>query len=111
MEKKRKHGGKRPGAGRPPKAEEARVIYDMDKYCAPAEFWGILYNLVRQGDRAAIKLWANYRFGMPAQAIDVSMTDKEVTINIEWDKNETFVHTATKAALKSAEGSGGGEEV
>lgn len=35
----------------------------------------------------------------------------EIKINVEWDEDTKFIHTTSKAALKSGEGTKGGEEV
>ena len=65
-------GGYREGAGRKPKAYEIQLIEQMDSILAPAEAWEALANLVRANDPAAIKLWLNYRFGMPKQQIEAT---------------------------------------
>lgn len=67
-----KHGGARPGAGRKRKEAEMAIIEAMDGYCAPNEFWGKLWAKVESGDMKAIALWANYRFGMPKQNVEMS---------------------------------------
>lgn len=65
-----KHGGKRKGAGRKPKADEVKIIESMDAVGVPEKFWELLWKKCEKGDVQALKLWANYRFGMPRQAID-----------------------------------------
>lgn len=76
MEDKRKNnGGARPGAGRKPKADELTTIENMNKALAPADAWKALVSRVNEGDVQAIKLWLNYRFGMPKQSMDIKTTD------------------------------------
>lgn len=68
----RKNNRGTPGnkGGRPPKADELKLIEQMDALAAPAEVWESLLKLVRKGDVQACKLWLAYRFGQPKQSID-----------------------------------------
>jgi hypothetical protein len=71
MEDGRKNnGGAREGAGRRPKADEIKVIEQMDAVMVPEEVWQSLAKLVRARDTTAIKTWLQYRFGMPKQIIE-----------------------------------------
>jgi hypothetical protein len=56
--------------GRPPKADEIKLIESMDAIAAPQSVWEALYKRVKDGDTTAIKTWLQYRFGMPKQTID-----------------------------------------
>ena len=40
-----KNGGARPGAGRPPKADEIKIIEQMDAIAVPAKIWKALLDL------------------------------------------------------------------
>lgn len=81
MEDKRKNnGGARPGAGRKPKADELTVIENMDRALVPAEAWQALASRVKEGDVNAIRLWLNYRFGMPKQTIDSSVRVSNINL-------------------------------
>lgn len=60
--------------GRPPKADEIKIIEAMDAIAAPAKVWEALFRKVEEGDTQAIKTWLNYRFGMPKQTIDQNNT-------------------------------------
>jgi hypothetical protein len=60
-------GGAREGAGRKPKADEIKVIEQMDAVATPSEAWQALWAKCVEGDTQAIKTWLNYRFGMPVQ--------------------------------------------
>ena len=70
------HGGSRRGAGRKPKADEIKLIEQMDAIAAPSEAWAALWGKVQEGDTQAIKTWLEYRFGKPKQQLDVT-TDGE----------------------------------
>jgi hypothetical protein len=78
------NGGARPGAGRPTKADEIKVIEQMDAVAVPEKIWKALLNRCESGDAQAIKTWLNYRFGMPRQQIDVTTQGEKVTPPIEW---------------------------
>ena len=80
------NGGARPGAGRKPKAEEIKIIEQMDAIAVPAQAWQALWNLCEEGDTQAVKTWLNYRFGMPKQNIDITTQGEKVTPPIEWIK-------------------------
>jgi len=51
--------------GRPPKADEIKVIEAMDAVMIPEEAWKNLAKLVQDGDVQAIKTWLAYRYGQP----------------------------------------------
>jgi hypothetical protein len=83
------NGGARPGAGRKPKADEIKLIEQMDAIAAPEEAWEALWNLCKVGDASAIKTWLNYRFGMPKQKIDMDIDGQIVTPPIKWIDGNT----------------------
>ena len=56
--------------GRPPKADEIKVIEAMDAVMIPEEAWKNLAKLVQDGDVQAIKTWLAYRYGQPKKTID-----------------------------------------
>jgi hypothetical protein len=49
------NGGARPGAGRKPKADEIKIIEQMDAIAVPEEAWQALWNRCKDGDIQAIK--------------------------------------------------------
>jgi len=63
--------------GRPPKADEIKVIEQMDAVMAPIEVWQALAAKVEIGDVNATKTWLNYRYGMPKQQVE------QTNVNIE----------------------------
>lgn len=75
------HGGKRPNSGRKPKADEIKLIEQMDAIAAPAEVWQKLYDKCSEGDVAAIKTWLGYRFGMPKQSVDHTSDGQHLFMN------------------------------
>lgn len=81
-------GGFIPGSGRKPKADEIKVIEQMDAIAVPQDAWRALWNKCQDGDIQAIKCWLNYRFGMPKQQIDVTTQGDKVTPPIEWLKGK-----------------------
>ena len=56
--------------GRPPKADEIKVIEAMDAVMIPEEAWKNLAKLVQDGDVQAINTWLAYRYGQPKKTID-----------------------------------------
>ncbi len=61
-------------AGRKPKADEIKIIEQMDAVAAPEHAWKALWNKCIEGDTQALKTWLGYRFGMPKQAVDNTVT-------------------------------------
>ena len=81
-------GGFRPNSGRQPKADEIKVIEQMDAVAVPEKIWKALLDRCENGDTQAIKTWLNYRFGMPKQTVDVTSLGEKVTPPIEWLKSK-----------------------
>jgi NADPH-dependent ferric siderophore reductase len=80
------HGGVREGAGRKPKADEIKIIEQMDAVALPEKAWKALWLKCEEGDTQAIKTWLNYRYGMPKQSIDHTTQGDSITPPIEWVK-------------------------
>jgi hypothetical protein len=81
-------GGYIPGSGRKPKADEIKIIEQMDAIAVPEDAWRALWEKCQDGDIQAIKCWLNYRFGMPKQVVDVTTQGEKVTPPIEWISNK-----------------------
>jgi hypothetical protein len=64
------HGGPRPNSGRKPKADEIRLVEQMDSILAPDDVWIKIAELVAGGDIQAMKLWVEYRYGKAKQSVD-----------------------------------------
>jgi len=65
-----KRGGIREGSGRKPKAAEIALAEKMDLVAPCEQVLTALYHKVLEGDTQAIKLWLNYRLGMPVQRVE-----------------------------------------
>ena len=79
---RRENGGARPGAGRKPKADEIKLIEQMDAVMVPLEVWQALAAKVESGDVQAQKTWLSYRYGMPKQMIEqtnINIEEKDLT--------------------------------
>jgi hypothetical protein len=81
-------GGYIAGSGRKPKADEIKIIEQMDAIAVPEDAWRALWEKCQDGDIQAIKCWLNYRFGMPKQVVDVTTLGEKVTPPIEWIKSK-----------------------
>ena len=81
------NGGYRPGSGRKPKADEIKIIEQMDAVAVPESAWKALWRKCEEGDTQAIKTWLNYRFGMPKQQVDVTTQGEKINKPIEWIKS------------------------
>ena len=79
-----KNGGKREGAGRPPKILEVKLIESMDRIAVPDEIWKALLYKIKEGDVQAMKLWLSYRLGLPKQQIDVTTNGESIAPPIQW---------------------------
>jgi hypothetical protein len=79
-----KNGGARPGAGRPSKIQEVKLIEQMDRIAVPDEIWKALLYKIKEGDTQAIKLWLSYRLGLPKQQIDVTTNGESIAPPISW---------------------------
>ena len=111
------NGGARPGAGRKPKADEIKLIEQMDAVLAPIEAWQALATKVESGDVQAQKTWLSYRYGMPKQMreqttinIDAGkLTDEEIkkisnrVISIDKSEKPDIPNYARKLAKKAIE--------
>jgi hypothetical protein len=88
------NGGARPGAGRPPKIQEVKLIEQMDAICVPDKIWEALLMKCAQGDTAALKLWLSYRFGLPKQQIDVTSNGEKIAPPIQWIGRNSAIEAA-----------------
>jgi hypothetical protein len=64
-----KHGGKREGAGRKPKADELKVAESFRAVMDDETVVKMLSQKVKEGDMKAIELWLAYIYGRPQQKI------------------------------------------
>jgi len=86
----RKNNGGNKNAGRKPKADEIKLIEQMDAVLVPAEVWQALADRVEAKDTNAIKTWLSYRYGMPKQTVEQTIVDGSDNVLITFgDKNKT----------------------
>ena len=72
-------GGKRQGSGRKPKADEQKLIEQMDAYMLPDELWSALAELCKNKDRFALRTWIEYRYGKPKQFVELETSSEHFT--------------------------------
>lgn len=91
MDNRKNNGGHstKGAAGRKPKADEIKIIEQMDTIAVPAKAWEALWLKCEEGDIQAIKTWLNYRFGMPKQMIDVTTQGDKIQAPITWIDADT----------------------
>lgn len=78
-------GGARPGAGRKPKADEAKLIEALspfDDLALQAMETGL-----QKGDTHVLRLFMEYRYGKPKQSIDASLNG---SLDIIWNEVKTY---------------------
>ena len=79
----RKNNGGNKNAGRKPKADEIKLIEQMDAVMVPLEVWQALASKVESGDVQAQKTWLSYRYGMPKQVVEstnLNIQEKDLTL-------------------------------
>ena len=74
----RKNNGRNKNAGRKPKADEIKLIEQMDAVMVPESVWIALGEKVENGDTQAIKTWLSYRYGMPKQIVEQTNLNVDV---------------------------------
>jgi hypothetical protein len=79
---KGKSGGVRKGAGRKPKADEIKLIEQLDNIIDSDEVIKQLKNLVLEGNLSAIKLYMEYRYGKPKEQIELKHIEALPIFNI-----------------------------
>jgi hypothetical protein len=69
------HGGKRPNAGRKPKAEEKKLIERLGMYEETAH--KVLEECVNNKQKWAVQLYFNYMYGKPKETKDISINAEQ----------------------------------
>lgn len=82
MDKRKNNGGARPGAGRKPKAEELKLIEQLDKVIDREEVIKQLKMLIDEGDYKAIQLYMNYLYGRPKETKDITVNNDKPLFNL-----------------------------
>ncbi len=78
MDKRQYNGGHstKGKAGRKPKADEIKLIEQLDSILAPEILWENVAQLITdKKDIQALKLWISYRYGQPKQALQVEQSN------------------------------------
>ena len=84
-----KHGGARANSGRLKKDEVVSLIETLDAIAVPETVWKMLYAKVLDSDVNAIKIWLQYRYGMPKQVIDQNINiEKPIFESLDLDVPE-----------------------
>lgn len=78
-----KNGGKRPGAGRKPKADEIKLIERLDKAIDKDKAMEKLKELVYDGEFKALQLYFNYRYGKPREKMSVTIKEDIPIFNLD----------------------------
>lgn len=82
MDKRKNNGGVRENSGRHKKIDEIALIESMDAITVPHAVWKALFDKVKDGDTNAIKIWLQYRYGMPKQVVEqknINLNEKDLT--------------------------------
>jgi hypothetical protein len=74
----RKNNGGHKTAGRKPKADEIKLIEQLDKAIDKTTVMKKLNNLLLDGNMQALKLYFEYRFGKPKETMDINQTGENV---------------------------------
>ena len=83
------NGGRREGAGRKPKVDELKLIEQMDAILVPSTLWEKVADLIKANDIHAMKLWVQYRYGMPKQVVDNNVKVSQFSIKDIYNNEET----------------------
>jgi hypothetical protein len=75
MDGRASNGGARQGAGRKPKADEAKLVERLDAIIDSNEALTQLGKLVAKGDMRAIQLYLSYRYGKPKESMDINSSE------------------------------------
>ena len=76
-----KHGGKREGAGRKPKADELKLIERLDEVIDKDEALQTLAKMAKK-DFRALQLYLNYRWGKPKEKMDITTNEESLNIPV-----------------------------
>ena len=82
MDGRKNNGGARVGAGRPAKADEAKLIERLDNIIDSDDVIKELLSLVKEGDFRAIQLYMNYRWGKPSEKMDITTNGSDLNIPV-----------------------------
>jgi hypothetical protein len=81
-------GGVRPGAGRPRKMDEDKIIEKLRPMAETA--FKVLYEKVQQGDIKALQIYFSYFLGLPTQKIESKIEGQLNQVQIKVVKPTNF---------------------
>ena len=90
IDRRRFNGGHK-SAGRKSKADELKLIENLNKYCNETVVFQNLMKLIEEGNLRAIVVYLNYKYGKPTEykINDISVHNLETIGNvITWRKTE-----------------------
>ena len=80
MDKRKFNGGKREGAGRPPKADEQKLIEKLSQFDELAQ--ECMINGIKDGNYAFWNKFMEYRYGKPKERMDITTNEESLNIPI-----------------------------
>jgi hypothetical protein len=83
MDKRKNNGGKRESAGRKPKADEIKLIEQLDKYIDASDVFLMLERRIKDDDMKAAQLYMSYRFGKPRETVNMNVSQETPIINLD----------------------------
>lgn len=84
---KKRHGGYRPGSGRPKRMDEQQVIEKLHPMADQA--FRTLEAKLREGDLNALKLFMQYYLGLPTQKVESKIEGQLNQVNVEVVRPQT----------------------
>lgn len=82
MDKRKNNGGARPGAGRPSKKEEFKLIEQLDKHIDQDKVLRVLNQMIDEGEYKAVQLYLQYYYGRPKETKDVTIKGDTPMFNL-----------------------------
>jgi len=79
MDGRANNGGKRPGAGRPKKSDEKKLIERLGMYEETAH--RVLEECVNNKQKWAVQLYFNYMYGKPKETKDITLNQEQPLFN------------------------------
>ena len=76
MDKRKFNGGRRLNSGRKPKADEMKLIENLNKYVDEEVVFKKLMELIEKGNLKAVQVYLNYKYGKPTE---YKVTDMQIS--------------------------------
>ena len=75
-------GGKREGSGRKPKSDEVKLIQRLDNIIDQDKALQTLSDLIEAGNIQAMKMYLQYRYGIPRDSIELDSVEHREPLKI-----------------------------